>query len=121
MKAAIVANIRLAVRADTTDPVELWLVRLNPQARTRFLNLLYDFLDRFGYGPLTATTAIADARQAPFAMCERIQEYIAAQPDCRETRMFAFAGLRSFFSRARIFLPSDPFYDPGGKTDEWWV
>lgn len=121
MKSAVIANIRLAVRADTTDPVELWLVRLNPQARPRFLCLLYDFLEQYGYGPLTATTAIADAKRNPPAMWDKIKAYIAAQPDCRQTRLFAHSGLRSFFSRARVFLPSDPAYDPGGKPDEWWV
>ncbi|MCC7163809.1 MAG: hypothetical protein IT331_15040 [Anaerolineae bacterium] len=99
----------------------MWLVRLNPQARTRFLTLLYEFLEWSGYGPLTATAAIADAKQNPPAMWGKLKAYIAVQPDCRETRMFALAGLRSFFSRARVFLPSDPFYDPGGKIDEWWL
>lgn len=121
MKSAVIANIRLAVRADTTDPVELWLVRLNPQARPRFLTLLYGFLDYCGYDPPAVSQILAEAAQDPWKMYQTIKAYTAALSEFRTERVFAYTGLRSFFSRCRIYLPSESHYDPGGRLDEWWL
>lgn len=121
MKTAVIANIRLAVRADTTDPVELWLVRLNPQARPRFLTLLYSFLDYCGYDPLTVSQVLAEANQDPWKMYQTIKAYVVTFSELRAERVFAYTGLRSFFSRCRIYLPSESYYDPGGKVEEWWL
>jgi len=111
-------SITLAVRADTTDPVELWLIRLRPAARPRYLALLQAFLAYAGH---SVESALEAAQADRYAMHECIQAFVASQPDVWSEREFAYAGVRSFFSRCRIFLPTDPGYAVGGQKDRWWL
>jgi hypothetical protein len=108
----------LAVRVDTNDPVELWLIRLRPGARSRYLTLLQAFLDHGGH---TVTSAIDAARRDRHAMFESVKAFIAALPDVSAEREFAYSALQSFFTRCRIHLPTNPGYTVGGLRERWWL
>jgi hypothetical protein len=108
----------LAVRANTADPVELWLMRLRPGARTRYLAMLRAFLDHAGH---TVTSAIAAAREDRHATFELVRAFIASLPAVSAEREFAYSALQSFFTRCRIHLPTDPGYVVGGLEERWWL
>jgi hypothetical protein len=108
----------LAVRTNTDDPVELWLIRLRPGARSRYLALFRAFLDHGGH---TVTSAIEAARLDRQAMFELVKAFIAALPDVSAEREFAYSALQSFFTRCRIHLPTDPGYTVGGLRERWWL
>jgi hypothetical protein len=108
----------LAVRAHTADPVELWLIRLRPGARARYLALLEAFLEHGGH---TVSSAIEAAREDRHATFELVKVFIASLPDVRAEREFAYSALQSFFTRSRIYLPTDPGYAVGGCRERWWL
>ena len=108
----------LAVRASTTDPIELWLVRLRPGARARYLAMLRAFLARSGH---TEASVVDAARADRHAMYELVKAFIASLPDSRSEREFAYSALQSFFTRCRVFLPTDPGYSVGGRKESWWL
>ncbi|SRR6266545_6917415 len=108
----------LAVRVHTTDPVELWLIRLRPKARPRYLAMLYAFLDYSGHG---VDSLVEAARRDRRTMHETVKSFIASRPDSWAEREFAYSAMRSFFSRCRVFLPTDPGYDVGGRRESWWL
>ena len=108
----------LAVRVDTTDPVELWLIRLRPAARTRYLLALRAFLTFCGHGFYSVLQA---AEQDRHQVHERLKAFIASMPSVWADRAFAYAAIRSYFSRNHASLPSDPGYEVGGERDRWWV
>ena len=110
--------IPLAVRADTADPVELWLIRLRPAARPRYLATLRLFLD---FGDQGVEEAIEAAKRDRHKMHEMLKSFVASLPDSWTEREFAYAAIRSFFSRCRIFLPTEPGYQVGGKKERWWL
>jgi hypothetical protein len=108
----------LAVRANTADPVELWLIRLRPGARTRYLAMLQAFLTHGGH---TVTSAIEAACRDRHVMFELVKAFIASLPDVSAEREFAYSALQSFFTRCRIHLPTDPGYAVGGVKERWWL
>jgi hypothetical protein len=108
----------LAVRVNTDDPVELWLIRLRPGARPRYLAMLEAFLE---FGGHTVSSAIEAARDDRHDMLERVKAFIASRADDRAEREFAYSALQSFFTRARIYLPTDPGYSVGGRRERWWL
>lgn len=110
--------IPLAVRADTTDPVELWLIRLRPAARPRYLATLRAFLTYSGH---SVESVIEAAQRDRYAIHEALKSFVASLPDSWTEHEFAYAAIRSFFSRCRIFLPTDPGYEVGGKKEQWWL
>jgi hypothetical protein len=80
--------------------------------------MLNAFLDFGGY---TTTSAIEAARENRHAMHETVKAFIGSLPDDWAQRAFAYSGLRAFFSRCRIYLPTDPSYEVGGRREEWWL
>jgi hypothetical protein len=103
---------------DTADPVELWLIRLRPAARPRYLAMLRSFLS---FCDVTVEDAIQEARQDRHEMHESVKSFVASLPDLWTEREFAYAAIRSFFSRCRIYLPTDPGYRVGGQKERWWL
>ena len=45
----------------------------------------------------------------------------ARLPDCWAEREFAYAVIHSFFTRCRIYLPTEPDYEVGGRKETWWL
>ena len=108
----------LAVPVHTTDPVVLWLVRLRLKARPRYLTILEAFLDYSGH---RVDSLVEAARLDRHTMHETVKSFIASRLDSRAEREFAYSALRSFFTRCRVFLPTDPDYDVGGRSERWWL
>lgn len=102
-----------------TRSVLLWLTRIRPQSRSRYLDLLNDFL--LWSGLETPDQALRDARSDARGMQEVVRKYVLAVDERRTERLFAYSALRSFFARAHYPLPGDIGFDVGGTTSQWWV
>lgn len=102
-----------------TRSVLLWLTRIRPQSRSRYLGVLNDFLLWSGLD--TPDQALRDAGSDARGMRQVVRKYVLAVDERRTERLFAYAALRSFFARAHCPLPGDIGFDVGGTTSQWWV
>ncbi len=118
---AVPADVHRATEDYPRDDrlVLLWLTRIRPSSRARYLQTLRSFLDWSGLcTPSAAVDAAGRDRTAVHEVLCKFTEHACVQ---RSDRLFAYAAVRSFLARARVPLPNEASFDPGGATDEWWV
>jgi len=102
-----------------TRSLLLWLTRIRPQSRARYLAALSDFLGWAGIdGPDDALRAsLSDA----VTMQQVVRKYVLQVDERRSERLFTYSAIRSFFARGHAPLPGDISFDVGGSTSSWWV
>jgi len=104
---------------DDTRSLLLWLTRIRPQSRARYLSLLTDFLAWSGID--SPDRALQHARSDAAGTRQIVRKYVLEVDDRRSERLFAYSALRSFFARGHCPLPGDASFDVGGMTSSWWV